>query len=136
MVTTCVGLRNNTNTVGRELEQYLTNYDICLITPKNLPTRTDPATLRTSILDLILAIPQLASNTETSIGTYLNSNHYPVITKFHAQLKIEQQRIQQRWIFPEGKWAEWNTKLTANLTKHYYYTIEEPQKAYKYFTNQ
>lgn len=68
------------NPSGRSLEKLLLENNICLITPKGLPTRCNPLSQVETTIDLIMASPSMASIISICIPpqTLLFSDHSPI----------------------------------------------------------
>jgi len=112
------------NNAGRDIEDFLmNNNDLCLLTPKDLPTHLNHNTGQYSTIDLVFSSPHIAPTTKvTSLkNTILYSDHLPVIIELNGCNNIQANNIAHKF---KLKKTDWKTFLTALENVH----IEEQLK--------
>lgn len=98
------------NASGKSLEDMLLENNICLITPKGLPTRKNPITGVSTTIDLTFTSPDLVASATVStlVNTSLFSDHAPILLnvcdgRFEISDKFETNKITKFQI----KKADW-----------------------------
>ena len=99
---------NTPNVSGNSLFLTLNNSaNLSLLNPKDLPTRIDPKTGKSSNLDLIIATQEYLDK-EVRTGEDLGSDHN-VITMSEQDRTLPRLFFRPRWKLREN-WAEWRTR--------------------------
>jgi hypothetical protein len=91
------------NTAGKSICSVITDHpDATIITPKDLGTRINPSSGKSSTIDLIISSSRFALNAITSIGPFSGSDHFPIITTLNADPNRSPNRP-PTWVFEKSK---------------------------------
>ena len=104
--------RTRSNPCGRNLVESLKNFpDICLLTPRNLPTYHHQHTNAYSTLDLTFVSSNLFPMSSVQLAEDMGSDHEPIWTRIAYSPELIQGRRLPRWKFESGRWDDWIKKL-------------------------
>ena len=96
------------NTTGRVIAQLLAeNANLCLATPPDLPTYTDPRTGETSTLDLFFCSQQYLGIAEVQMKGCLGSDHDPALVTIGTSPEQQMLGKRPRGLFELGLWGPW-----------------------------
>ncbi|KAK2718617.1 hypothetical protein QYM36_005831 [Artemia franciscana] len=102
------------NNAGRDIEDFLmNNNDLCLLTPKDLPTHLNHNTGQYSTIDLVFSSPHIAPTTKvTSLkNTVLYSDHLPVMIELNGCNNIQANNIAHKFKLKKTDWKTFSTAL-------------------------
>ncbi|KZS06599.1 Uncharacterized protein APZ42_029899, partial [Daphnia magna] len=115
------------NKAGKSIYEALINDpNACLITPPNLNTRIDPASGKSTTIDLTLTSSPLSTSATINTGPYMGSDHLPVLITLNATLYRQIGRPAS-WILDENKWLLWNQQIENQFCNRDFYSINVPQ---------
>jgi hypothetical protein len=103
------------NMSGRSIaEAILNSNSMCLLTPRNLGTRIDPGSGKSSTIDLTIASSSLAIASSISVGQYTGSDHLPLTIVLNAS-PARNTGQPPTWITNDKKWNDWNAFIHNSL---------------------
>ena len=91
------------NVTGKSLEHILTDCNLCLITPQDFYTFISFSTEKRSCLDLCLASPNLAADTDIDFVGDVGSDHAAIRTRVRIQPQYNEVRYPKCWKIDKSK---------------------------------
>ena len=85
--------------------------DMCLLTPKNLPTYYHVQTNKSSTIDLCFLSSDCFPGSTLSLGTDMGSDHTPCKIEINIQPSTIVFKSRSRWILDPEKWHNWRSNL-------------------------
>ena len=111
---------------GKIIEDLLSKTNICILNDGISPTHLDIRTGKTSIIDLTLCSPELASGSKWStINDLHHSDHYPICIQQDIPIT---QTIPERFNFKRADWESFGKKCKETLNTSKNINIEDFNK--------
>lgn len=123
------------NRGGNEIWNTLCEVDnALLVTPRDLGTRIDPSSGKTSTIDLLFASPTIAFDLKVSLGPNIGSDHRPVRSTFNEPA-IPHYNRPTRWLLDKERWPIWNNKPTELLIGSNFFSNYSTESLFSTFNN-
>ena len=93
------------------VECLLSNPDLCVLTPRDLPTYYNVPSKKFSTLDLCLISVELFPQSSLGLAEDLGSDHYPTAIEINFKPVVNAMKKRPKWIFDPKSWDKWVSEL-------------------------